>query len=182
MRTRSSTAVASFFAAMVALGTTTAFAGDATEAPILGRLDRITGAFVPNAAVAPPAASAVRSGTLRFVISITYTSAAPAGKPLPACKVTVTHSGADLYYYTEHGSAKAARAGATGSCTVTVPYLWQHASTTDVVYYEVELTTSAADYAVGTLPFFHATQVHTPKSFALPAHGVTKTVSVARKY
>lgn len=183
MRRFSTSKRAMFLAvAMIGSGLATASAGEPAGGSVLGRFDRVTGAFVPMTAVSSPEAAVARSGALRFVVSITYTAAAPAGKPLPACKVVVTHSGAGGYYYQEYASTKATRAGATGTCTPVVRYFWPHASTTDAVYYQVELITSTGDYAAGTLPYFHRTEIHAPASFALPANGATKTVNLARRY
>lgn len=177
-----STRAAILATALIGWGTAAALAGDPAGTPVLGRLDRMTGVFAASAPTGPMLTGTPRSGTLKFVVAITYTGAAPSGSPNPACKVTVTHTGADHYFYEEYGSTKATRSGSTGACTVTVPYRWRNAAAANDVYYEVELVTSAADYSAGTLPYYHETRIHAAASFALPADRATTTTNVSRRY
>lgn len=165
---------------VIALGSGLGFAR-AGDGPILGRVDRATGAFTA-VTDAPALTGQSRSGTFRFVISITYSSSVPLTAATPMCSVTFSHAGADNHYYREIGSAVATRSGSTGTCTVTARYLWPNAQPTSNVYWEATLVTDAHAYPAGTLPFYREAYVHSAAWVTLPLDGATRQIAIARKY
>jgi hypothetical protein len=153
------------FAAALAASIIPAAAGS-TTAGIPGVFDPQTRIFVPQPAEsgATSRGAATRSGVVQVAMSINIASPVLAGEPLQ-CMAAISHVGFANTLYTESAQAVATRNGATATCTVRIPYLWQFAESSGVVQTQIMVTASNRQL------------VHQLPTFAVPATGATKAIT-----
>jgi hypothetical protein len=133
---------------------------------ILGDLHPSTGIFVPKALILPHA-SVARTGTVKVTITLAIESSIGSDQPI-TCEVSIS-AGDTSFVNSATASATVVRSGATGTCTISIPYDWTMATTGETA--TVSVTASTGSFSGGI--FRNLTLIHA--GFAVPATAGTVT-------
>jgi hypothetical protein len=122
-----------------------------------------------------PNSTASRSGTIVVKVNVTKKTAFTGTL---RCGVTITHS--NPFYpatYLLNQFAPVKFSGANGSCTLTMPYSWAHADTTQKIEVSLQLFSEVCGCSTTSID---VDSVWSDQSGPLPANGATTTFTFSK--
>ncbi|MBY6241711.1 hypothetical protein [Methylosinus sp. Sm6] len=102
-------------------------AGESAPA-IAGFLNPQTGAFTPRLALTPAAAPVAAAATLTVTFTVKINSSIPRAQPI-TCALNISSYDASFANYATADSYVVKSSASAGTCTVSIPYIWQIATT-----------------------------------------------------